>query len=308
MGAIGEVPNAQGGKSMAMVRYSRLPSRTAIRTLLRVIVLPGVLVALSSCGNDGRSSTGVDVELLSTDIHLSIAQHTLAIPFIALEDYAYRKQSFSLDRLRDNERAESALRQFLGKSRDPRAPLAIDGLSVVVRTYGWNDADMGQRKVCSLLTREWARSVCDDPWAATRQALPADRFRLVDLRRLRIEDFPGVANCRDDQKSRRPLPQKEGQAVMVCAAMVFGGRDYQFHTAVVRIDKDLGALWTVWRYGRSGETAEAMTEREGRAIVSFVKNGLVESEDWPALRADMCRLRRPGSVDGPEGTDCGRAR
>jgi hypothetical protein len=230
-----------------------------IRALLLTIVPSSLLMILASCGKDEHS--GVDAGLLSTDIHVSVAQQALVFPLVALDDYAYRKQSFSLNRKGDSERAVSALKQFLRDSADPRKPLVLDGLSVVVRTYGWNDADMRQRRVCSLLTREWARSVCDNPWAATQQALPVNRFRLVDLRSLQIEDSNSPTNCPDDGKPRRPLPEKTREAVMVCTAMVYGGDDDEFHSAVSRIDGHLGAVWTVWRHGQNGETAEAMTER-----------------------------------------------
>jgi hypothetical protein len=268
------------------------------------MVLSSLLALLASCGKNERPA--VDVGLLSTDVHVSVGQHTLVLPFIALDDYAYRKQSFSLNRQADREHALGALKQFLRDSADPKKPLVLDGLSVVVRTYGWNDADMRQRQVCSLLTREWARSVCDNPWAAIQQALPVNRFRLVDLRSLQIEDSNGPANCRDDGTPRRPLPEKAGEAVMVCRAMVYGGDDDEFHSAVIRIDEHLGALWTVWRYGQYGETAEAMTEREGKAIVAFAQYALGQRESFSALHAQMCRLRRPGSVDGPHGGDCER--
>jgi hypothetical protein len=273
--------------------------------MIRALLLPILLAVLASWGKDGHSA--VNVALLSTDIHVSVAQRTLVLPFIALDDYAYRKQTFSLRREIDTESALAALNQFLHASADPRNPLVLDSLSVVVRTYGWNDADMSQRQVCPLLTREWGRSACENPWAAIQQALPSNRFRLVDLARLQVEDPRGVASCRDDRKPYRPLPQNPGEAVMVCTAQVFGGRDDQYHRAVIRIDGDLGALWTVWRYGQNDETAEAMTEREGKAIFAFVRYALGKREDFPQLHADMCRLRRPGSVDGPRGADCGRA-
>lgn len=278
---------------------------TLVRKLLQTILLCGLSAVLASCGEEKHSS--VDVGLLSTDIHVSIAQHTLVLPFIALENYAYRKQSFSLNREGDRERARSALDQFLHDSADPGKPLVLDNLSVVVRPYGLNDNDIGQRQVCALLTREWARSVCDNPWAAIQQALPSDRFRLVDLRRLQVGEPHGPAKCRDDGKPYRPLPQRRGEAVMVCEAPVYGGRDNQYYYAVVRIDGDLGALWTVRRHGRNGETAEAMTEREGKAIVAFVQYGLEENENFQDLHAAMCRLRRPGSADHPFGPDCGHA-
>lgn len=278
-----------------------------IRALFLTILLSSLLTVLASCEKPKAERSTVDVKRLSTDVHVAIAQHNLVLPFIALEDYAYRKQSFSLDRKGDSERAQRALNQFLNESADPQTPLILDSLSVAVRTYGWNDADIHQRQMCPLLTREWAQSVCDNPWAAIQQALPIDRFRLVDLRRLYIGNSRSPANCRDDGKPHRPVPQKAGEAVMVCTAMVYGGRDDQYHRAVVRIDGDLGALWTVWRYGQNGETVEAMTEREGEAIVTFVQYALGKSEDFHKLHAAMCRLRRPGSVDGPHGADCEQA-
>ena len=267
-----------------------------IRALF-LILLSSLSVVLASCEKDEHAA--VDVGLLSTDIHVSVGQHALVLPFIAMDDYAYRPPSFSLDRKRDSEQARSALRQFLHDSADPEKPLALDGFSVTVRTYGWYGELTSSSRICPLLTRNWARSVCDNPWAAIRQALPEDRFRLVDLSRLQVEDPHGPVNCRDDGKPRRPLPQKPGEAVMVCD----GGHDDQVHRAVIRIDGDLGALWTVWRYGQNGETAEAMTEREGKAIAAFVHYALGKSENFSDLHAAMCRLRRPGSSDGPHGAD-----
>lgn len=240
------------------------------------------------------------MKLLSTDVHVSVAQHALILPFIALDDYAYRKQSFSLSRRRDSERAKSALEEFLRESADPQAPLVLDGVSVVVRTYGWNDGDLHQREMCPMLTREWARSVCDNPWAAIRQALPYNSFRLVDLSRLQVGDSRNP-DCHD-RNPHHPLPQKIGQATIVCSL----DNDHFYH-AVVRIDGNLGALWTVWGNGQYGETAEAMTKREGKAIVAFVQYSLGESEDFRQIHSVMCQLRRPGSVDAPDGADCGRA-
>lgn len=250
--------------------------------------------------------SAVNVGLLSTDLHVSVAQHTFVLPFVALDDYAYQKQSFSLDRKGDSESTIGALKQFLQDSADPKKPLALDQLSILVRTYGWNDSDMRQRQICSLLTRQWARTVCDNPWAAIQQALPSNSFKLVDLRRLQIDDPQGSAHCIDNRKPRRPLPQSSGVAVMVCEKLVYGGDPDKFHTSVIRIDGDLGVLWTVWRHGQNGETAEAMTEREGKALVAFLQYALGESEDFSKLHADMCRLRRPNSVDNPHGPDCGR--
>lgn len=280
---------------------NRIPNRKFSLSQLGLAAF--VCFVSASCGRDEGERSAVDVGRLSTDVHVSIAQQTLVLPFIALEDYAYRQQSFSFDRKGDAEHALDAASNLLRDTADPKHPLAFDGLTVVVRTYGWNDSDIHQIQMCPLLTREWARSVCDNPWAAIRQALPGDRFMLVDLRRLQLRDPLGQADCVSDGKPRRPLPKRPGEAAIVCAE---GANGKGLH-AVVRIDGDLGAQWTVWRDGPNGETAEAMTEREGKAIFAFVRYGLGKSEDFPVLHATLCHLRRPGSADSPKGADCANA-
>lgn len=279
-----------------------MPARMhrCLSTVSRLLFAGCLAALLASC--EERKRQPVDVALLSTDVYVSVAQHTLVLPVIAMEDFAYRPQSFSLDRQGDRARAREARDELLRDAADPAQPMVLDGLSIAVRTYGWNDFDPGQRGICALLTRDWARSVCGNPWAAVQQALP-HRFRLVDLR-LQGGDGPDPVNCVDPGRPRRESPRSVGEAVMVCEAKVFGGDSDEFHSAVVRIEGDLGAVWTVWRHGQSGETAEAMTEREGKAITAFVRHGLGEDEAFPVLHASMCGLRRPGSVDGPEGPDC----
>lgn len=273
------------------------------RTILLVTLCCCLAATLSSCGK--REPSQVNLELLATNVHVSIAQHALVLPFIAQTDYFRRGQSFSLNRKRDNDHAQNALKQFLHDATDPQNPLALDGLSIVIETYGWRNDDLRNRRICPLLTRQWAQSVCDNPWAAIRQALPHNRFRLVNLNHLKPDDPRSPVNCRDNGKPPRPLPAKLEEAAMVCEAMVYGGDDDEFHSAVVRIDGDLGALWTVWRGGQNGETAEAMTAREGKAIVAFVRHALRKTEDFATLHAVMCDLRRPGSEEHPRDPDCG---
>lgn len=273
--------------------------------------------ALAICWQDGdaprpdKARAPVETRLLATDIHASIAQRTLVLPLVALPEHVGRGMSFSLDRQGDRQRAADARQQFLRDSTAPGQPLPQDSLSVVVDAYGWDHSFPAQPPLCPLLTREWARAVCDNPWAATRQALPANRFRLLDLARLRTTGPGRQADCREGTPPPRALPTEPGQAVLLCNAMVYGGREDEFHYAVLRIDGDLGALWTVWNPAdaseQDGETAEAMAQREGQAIAHFVHYALGPREDSAALQTRMCRLRRPGSADHPHGADCSRA-
>jgi hypothetical protein len=235
-----------------------------------------------------------DLQLLSTDVHVAVAQHALVLPFVALEDHAAGRMSFSLDRKADAERAAEQRTVFLNQTRDRNHPLALDLVSVTVHTYGASDFGGGRGQLCPRLSRQWARAVCDDALDATQRALPHNRFKLVDLARVRLDDPRGPANCLQDRK-HHAVPSVPGRGVIVCPALVCGGDEDEFHTAIVRIDGDLGALWVVWRDGHGGESAEAMAAREGNAIALFVEAALGDREDYPKLRQGMRALQRPGS-------------
>jgi hypothetical protein len=257
-----------------------------------------VCSVLVSCEKDeGRSD--VDWGFLASDVHVAIAQRPLVLPFFALKDFALGRLSYSLDRKGDRKRDRDAVDKLLRDSADPNHPVAFDSLSIAMNT--------SRVPLCTLLSREWARFVCANPGASIEEALPSNNFSFVDLSRLQVEDPRSPLQCLDDGKPRQALPQRPGDAVVVCATRVWGGDVDQFHSALVRIDGDLGANWTVWRYGHNGETLEAMTEREGKAIIAFVQYALGPSEDFPALHAALCLLRRPRAPDDLRGTDCGKA-
>ena len=264
-------------------------------------IAAGLCALLAACGNDSRPPP--PVKLLATDMHLTIGGERLTLPFAALEDYAYRGVSFSLNRDRDRKRAKEAVEHLIQNATDPNNPLAFRDLAVVVRTYGWNDADMRQEEMCPLLTRAWARSVCDNPWAPIQQALPGDGFTLVDLGGLSKKDADRLFNCVEGSEPLNSIPQASEQVAIVCRKVVHPMSGRHFHTALVRIHGDLGAIWTVGQ-GQYGESADAMALREGKALVLFVQNALGGTENFSELQAEMCRLRRPGSIDHPRGPDC----
>lgn len=270
--------------------------------MLRSLLTASLCVVAANCSANDALDTSL--KRLATDVHVAIGQHALVMPFVALENYAYRGASFSFDRAGDRKRPDEAMQKFLHDTANPQNPLEMNELSVVVRTYGWNDADMRQCAICQQLTREWARSVCDNPWAATQQALPVNRFKLADLRRHPDADTDRLFNCVGESEPVRLPLKASGEAAIVCRAAVYPMSGNVFHQAAVRIDGHLGAVWTVWGHGQNGESAEAMARREGQAIVAFAKYALGTNENFPMLQEVMCRLRRPGSVDHPKGSDC----
>jgi len=285
------------------LRIALVNSRFTEPVLLRHIPLLGSVLArvglsvclglvLSSCGK-GEERTAANLKLLSTDLHVSIAQHHLVLPFVALEDYQRGGQSFSLNRKEDAERAATAFRQLMRDSQNPEVPKPFDRLSVTIDTYGWDDGDMRRVQVCRMLTRQWTRAACDNPWAAIQQSLPG-RIELVDLRRLKMESpEPRIPRCARNGSPRRAFPTGEGEAVMVCEEEISGGKPHEDFVAVVRIDGDLGAAWSVYEQHQRTETAQAMAARQGKAIAALVRYGLGSSENFSRLYGTLCQLRGP---------------
>jgi hypothetical protein len=298
-------------------RTALVNSRFAEPALSRLTSLLGSLLArvglgiclglmLSSCGKS-EERAAANHKLLSTDIHVSIAQHHLVLPFVALEDYQRRGHSFSLNRKEDAERAAAAFRQLMRDSQNPQVPKPFDRLSVTIETYGWDEADMRRKEVCRMLTRQWTLAACDNPWAAIQQSLP-DTFELVDLRRLKLESpEPRVPRCARDSTPRRAFPTTEGEAVTVCEEEISGAKPHEHFVAVLRIDGDLGAAWSVYEQHQRAVTAQAMAARQGKAILALVRYGLGSSEDFSRLYETLCQLRAPPLPDPVPDPRCGDA-
>ena len=268
------------------------------------LVLGCFCLALAACDQEKPKHPPKNYALLAADMHVSVAQHHIVLPLIALGDYR-RRQSFSLNRARDKANETDALGKLVSDSSDSENTKSFDRLSVEFDPYGWDDNDMQQRQICSMLTQKWAQAACDNPWSVVLQSLPG-RIELVDLERLRLDPpEPRVPRCAKNSLLRRALPASDAEATMICELEIFGGKPATHYVAVVRIEGELGAAWSVSRGSQSGESAEAMTARQGTAIVALVQYGLGPREDFARLYDILCKLRAPGSRPGVHHLDCG---
>ena len=94
-----------------------------MKNLVRTLLLSlAACTALGSCGDKEQLATRN--KRLATDVHMTIADHALVLPFAALERYAYRGQSFSFDRKGDAERARDSANQLLNDSTNAMNPVA----------------------------------------------------------------------------------------------------------------------------------------------------------------------------------------
>ncbi len=155
------------------------------------------------------------------------------------------------------------------------------------------------RKICPLLKRQWVASVCDDPWAPLKQAMPENIFALLHPDHISIFDHHSTVGGERRSDQLRAMHLTIGQTQTVCDKVKRSTT--LFCTAAQMLSPRLIAVWTV----RDGpqEKHRAMAEREGQAISAFIRNAIAPQENYASLMEEICRLRRPGSQNGPSGVD-----
>src|SRR5262249_10217969 len=157
----------------------------------------------------------------------------------------------------------------------------MDNLEIRIRTYGWDDADASMLRICSRLTRQWSRSICDDPRHPLQQALPngTSTFLLADDRKPDLFKRYFTVGREDMSDQLRQMRLVKGATSVVCDKQS-GSSNKRFCTAATDIEGHLMAVWSVW--DGAGETADQQAERQGTAIRTFVLNGLGATENFPA--------------------------
>ncbi len=232
--------------------------------MLRRLTAIAALASLGACSAPRPTAAPEhQIDFLASDAHLIVGGAHLVLPFVAIPDYV--AQGLPV--------------------------LSEDKVTVVVRPYGWNDFDTSYKRICPRLKRRWSQSVCDNPEAALLQAMPQGRVYLADLRKLdafrSYFAFRGVSIA--DQV--RPMTLAVGVAETACGAGA--SPDDWTCTAAVRIDGNLGAIWTV--SGRAGdhETPQQKAQREAKAVTAFVKYAIGPIEDFPRLMAVAGATQRP---------------
>lgn len=230
--------------------------------------------------------------LSGQNAYLSIAGVPLVVPLIALREHGI---GYGIDDPKSVRDAYDAARAaFRTASSNPDAPMKLDQATLTMAVYGWSLETSRAMVVCEVLNRNWALSMCDDPWSPLRQALPHNSFTLINIRA--TDGFGGYTTVggesRWDQVATMRFPQDGGPAVL-CDAEVRAL--VRFCTAGMRLAGDLVAVWTV--ADGSDETSAEQAMRQGAAIAALFTFGLSDPEDIDALIDASCDLRRPGSRD-----------
>lgn len=270
-------------------------------SLLCPLVL-GVLLVACSQSPTPKHYTEADIVFLASDAHVIVGDVALVVPFVALSGYVGGKLSFSFDKQADRKAAKERMDAFrLAASHDETAP-SVDSLEVAIRTYGWDDSETSVIRLCARLTRQWSRSVCNDPWAPLQQALPngLNRFYLADDRKL--DTFRSWSTVGGEQVLDQLLAMRlqDGEASITCDKKVKSST--RFCTAAMPVRQHLVAVWTVWNGVQ--ESADQQAKREGMAIRALVLDGLRQTENFPSLLSAACALKRPDAPLGIHKSPC----
>jgi hypothetical protein len=261
------------------------------------------LAGLTACSPKPREYSEADKDFLASDAHVSVAGISLVVPFIALNDYIFRKQSFSLDRKRDRAEAKKRFEEFRNAAANATTAPKIDTLEIVIGVFGQSDKFMVDMGFCSRLKRKWAKSVCVGYTSPILAAVPShyDRFYLFDNRNPNsFRNHWTVGNERvSDQIPFANLTT--GTPSVICDKN--SSSSTTFCTASVLIKDHLAAVWSVSNFG--AETPAQEADRQARAITALVLDGFGPEENFERLLEVTCRSRNPKSTETGKPDPCG---
>lgn len=131
--------------------------------------------------------------------------------------------------------------------------------------------------ICPRLTRLWAQLVCRGEETGVLKRLP-EEFDLLDRAALDILKTHFVAN------DRTMYDQVSGMALRLGKTEIACEQSAKLCTAVVEAQPGLLAVWAVW--SGDGETSDQRAQRQGLAIVQFVRRGIGPIEDKTLATVD----------------------
>lgn len=210
--------------------------------------------------------TPPDVSFLASDAHFMVGGQHLIVPAVALSRF------HCVECLEPHRLAKS--KAYLQEASDPAKPMPARILDVSILRYRDITEQSSTPDICPLLTRQWSKAVCRGQTKGILGRLPQS-INLRD-RTLGKKTTSGVEQAADRRNDgMRPV-----------AAEVHCDVDAKSCDARIEALPGLLAVWTVWNDERTGTTASEMADRQGLAIVEFVRRAIGPVEDATLLQAE----------------------
>lgn len=229
-----------------------------------------LLILLAAC-EEHNNPPPPDIPFLTSDGHFMIGGHVITVPMIALRgpDHVFT--------LSHEKPAKSRKQVLKEQASDPHNPMPVDSLALLIHQYEMRDQHGASKEICPPMTRTWAQMVCRGEHKGVLGRLP-EKFDLLD--RAKLDLLKHHYTVGGEQR----FDQVEGMALRPGITETGCDKTSKFCTAVVETLPGLLAVWTVW--SSEAETADQMAQRQGLAIVEFVRRGIGPIEDKTLATAD----------------------
>ena len=213
-----------------------------------------------------EAPTPPDVSFLTSDAHFMVGGQHLIMPVVALSSF-HCVECLEPHRLKFS-------KEYLQDAGDPAKPKRVPRLDVSIVRYRNITEQSFAPDICPLLTRQWSKAVCSGQITGVLGRLPPS-IRLRDGT-VRAEITSGAEQAADRRNDRiRPV-----------SAEVHCDVGAKFCNARIEALPGLLAEWTVWNDERTGTTASEMADRQGLAVVEFVRRAIGPVEDATLLQAE----------------------
>jgi hypothetical protein len=166
------------------------------------------------------------------------------------------------------------------KAADPNNPMRVDSVALAVYEYGQANERIESAKLCPLLKRRWAQMVCRGNYNEALRQLPL-KFDLFDRQKPERLKRRGSADSVETQYDHvRDMELRLGVPEVGC------DMSSAFCTSAVEIVPGMIAVWSVWYDEKTRETPAQMSNRQGAALVEFVRRAIGPTEDVTFVTAD----------------------
>jgi hypothetical protein len=246
------------------------------------ILLVSVILNLSAC-DDKKDEQKPPAELLSQEAKFSIGKNIFRVPLIAIySNNSSRAKILCGDS--ENERKNYCGLSLAKIIEEKQAPIPIISLSISMDGYQYFKDSKKEGRIympnfCPKLSQKWAKQRCNGQLIKLSNLSDfPDRFDLIDPLHINYLDISWIGGAQKNTgEFVRELNLKIGKPQRVCG-LDKNGNPLSLCVAALKLENDLLAVWIVTRR----EGIEKVI-RDGAAIKAFVKFGISETENYPAL-------------------------
>lgn len=243
---------------------------TFAATVRLAVTIVSVELWVAGCSDEPPAP---NVEFLASDAHFLVAGHHIVVPIVALQGPG---QVFTIGHKMSNNQSKD----LKAKAADPNNPMRIDSLALAVYDYGHANERIESAKLCPLLKRRWAQMACRGNHNEALRRLPV-KFDLFDRQKLERLKNRGSADSVETQYDHvSDMALHSGAPEVRCDMLS------EFCTSAIETVPGMIAVWAVWYDERTGETPAHMSERQGPAIVDFVRRAIGPTEDMSFATPD----------------------